>query len=403
MTGTYQWDVSYTGDGNNGGVTDNNAANELVTVSAASPTITTTASQANVTLGTTSVTLNDTALLSGGYNATGSITFTLYQGTTLVDTETVTVTGNGTYTTPTGYTLPTAGGVTGAYQWDVSYGGDGNNNAVSDTNDSSGQVTVTAASPTLVTNPSPTTTTLGPTATTLTDSALLSGGYNETGSITFTLYYNGGETPVDTETVTVSGNGTYTTPAGYTLPTTSVVTGTYQWDASYSGDTNNNAVSDNNDSKEQVTVSTTSPEITFAAGASADAFVSPGSTTFSENIGFTDVTYPPSWTVSIDYGDNSGGRYFHAAEQPNEPDRGPKSPVSVRRFLPRHRDDFRRLRQLHGFFQRPCRHLARRPRHDDELRLKRGRPDDREFDRSLHRHYGLAGCPGKCPGLSGVL
>ena len=52
-------------------------------------------------------------VLSGGYYETGSITFTLYLGSTLVDTETVPVSGNGTYTTPTGYTLPTTGTVTG--------------------------------------------------------------------------------------------------------------------------------------------------------------------------------------------------------------------------------------------------------------------------------------------------
>ncbi len=44
---------------------------------------------------------------------------------------------------------------------------------------------------------------------------------------------------MDTETVTVTGNGTYTTPTGFTLPTSGTVTGTYQWDATYSGDTNN--------------------------------------------------------------------------------------------------------------------------------------------------------------------
>ena len=37
----------------------------------------------------------------------------------------------------------------------------------------------------------------------------------------------------------VSGNGTYSTPTGYTLPTTGTVTGTYQWVVSYSGDANN--------------------------------------------------------------------------------------------------------------------------------------------------------------------
>jgi Nidogen-like len=46
--------------------------------------------------------------------------------------------------------------------------------------------------------------------------------------------------------------------------------------------------------------------LTFAAGASADAFVSPGSTTFTDNIDFTDLSNPSSWNVSIDYGDNTG-------------------------------------------------------------------------------------------------
>ena len=97
------------------------------------PTITTTPSTTSVTLGRP-VTLTDTAALSGGYHETGTITFTLYDGSTLVDTETVAVSGNGSYTTPTGYTLPTTGTVTGTYQWDASYSGDTNNNAASDNN-----------------------------------------------------------------------------------------------------------------------------------------------------------------------------------------------------------------------------------------------------------------------------
>ena len=66
--------------------------------------------------------------------------------------------------------------------------------------------------------------------------------------------------PVDTETVTVSGNGTYTTPNGYTLPTTrrpAPTSGT----PTYSGNDNNYAVSDNNDASEQVTVSRARPSL----------------------------------------------------------------------------------------------------------------------------------------------
>jgi YVTN family beta-propeller protein len=122
---------------------------------------------------------------------------------------------------------------------------------------------VTVATPTLTTTPSPTSVTLGTTAPTLTDSAVLSGGSAPTGTITFTLYYDGGSTPVDTETVPVSGNGTYSTPAGYTLPATGTVTGTYQWDAAYSGDANNNAVSDNGAANEQVVVSPAATTLSY--------------------------------------------------------------------------------------------------------------------------------------------
>ena len=76
----------------------------------------------------------------------------------------------------------------------------------------------------------------------MTDSATLAGGFEETGTITFDLYAPGGVAPIHTEIVNVSGNKTYTTPLGYTLPTTGTVTGTYQWVATYSGDGNNNGV-----------------------------------------------------------------------------------------------------------------------------------------------------------------
>jgi hypothetical protein len=268
VAGTYQWDTSYTGDGNNRPVTDNNSSNEQVTVSPASPTLTTTPSPTAVTLSAaTPPILTDSATLGGGFSPTGTITFTLFYngGTTPVDTEMVTVNGNGSYATPAGFTLPTTGTVTGTYQWDASYSGDNNNIAVSDNNAANEQVSVSAASPTLTTTPSPTTITLSAaTPPILTDSVPLA-GFNPTGTITFTLFYNGGTTPVDTETATVNGNGTYATPTGFTLPTTGTVTGTYQWDATYNGDGNNNTASDNNATGEQVTVSSAIPAISTTA------------------------------------------------------------------------------------------------------------------------------------------
>jgi hypothetical protein len=129
----------------------------------------------------------------------------------------------------------------------------------------------TATATTLATTRNAVTVTLGTTPTTLTDSATLSGGSTSpgpTGTITFTLYYNGGPTPIDTETVMVSGDGTYSTPTGYTLSTSGSATGTYHWDVTYSGDTDNAASSDSDDPNELVMVSpaTSAVGITLSAG-----------------------------------------------------------------------------------------------------------------------------------------
>ena len=198
-----------------------------------------------ITLNGAPTTLTDTAVLSSGGNPTGTITFTLEYNAATVDTETATVSGNGSYSTPTGYTLPASGTVTGTYQWDASYSGDANNVGATDDDAPGERVTVSAASPHLSTMPEPASLTLHPANEELFDAATLVGGFNATGTITFTLEYNGAT--VDTETATVSGDGTYSTPDGYfgIDLATGTVTGTYQWNASYSGDANNNAMSDN--------------------------------------------------------------------------------------------------------------------------------------------------------------
>jgi hypothetical protein len=59
---------------------------------------------------------------------------------------------------------------------------------------------------------------------------------------------------VHTETVSANGNGSYSTPTGYTLPVAGTVTGTYQWNVQYSGDTNNASAQEANNANEQVLV-----------------------------------------------------------------------------------------------------------------------------------------------------
>ena len=173
-------------------------------VSPANPTIVTTASPA-ITLGTTAPTLSDSAVLSGGYYETGNLVFTLTGPDGFSYTQTDTVSGNGTYTASDA--LPTTGTVAGTYTWTVSYVGDGNNNGADDQGGTAEQTVVSPASPTIVTTASPAIT-LGTTAPTLSDSAVLAGGYYETGNIVFTLTGPGGFSY--TQTDTVSGNGTYT-------------------------------------------------------------------------------------------------------------------------------------------------------------------------------------------------
>jgi hypothetical protein len=250
-TGTYQWVASYSGDTNNNPVASR-PGDEPETVTPASPMITTTAG-GSVVVGS-GARLTDSASLSGGFNPTGTITFTLTgPGGTTVDTETVIVNGNGLYTTPTGF-LPTA---TGTYHWVAAYSGDMNNNPVR-SGEGEEPETVTAASPMITTNAGGTVV-IGSGAR-LTDSATLTGGFNPTGTITFTLTGPGGTT-VDTETATVNGNGAYTTPTGF-LPT---AIGTYQWVASYSGDSNNHPVASRS-GDEPETVTPASPTITTTAG-----------------------------------------------------------------------------------------------------------------------------------------
>lgn len=228
------------------------AAGLLVTAPAAAatgtPALTTTPAPTAVALGTAPApTLKDSAVLTGGSSPTGTITFTLSLGASVFDTETVTVSGDGTYKTPTGFTTSTPG----TYQWDATYSGDLNNNPVSDFGNPDEQVVVNPASPVLRTTPDPVTATLGTsTPPTLADSAVLSGGFSPTGTLTFTLFQGNSSTPIDTETVTVSGNGTYKTPTGFTTSTT----GTYQWDATYSGDASNNPASDTGNPHERVLV-----------------------------------------------------------------------------------------------------------------------------------------------------
>ena len=223
QAGDYSWTASYDGDGNNNGVSETSCTdpNEQVTITKATPTLSTNASAG----GPVGTSITDTATLAGGASTpTGTITFNLYgphdpncTGTPVTTTKSVS-SGNGDYTS-TQQTPSQAGN----YSWTASYNGDSNNNAVSETSCTtpSEQVTITSAgkaSPTLTTTASAG----GPVGTPITDKATLAGGATPTGTITFNLYGPNDPTcagtPLTTTTTVSSGNGDYTSDSADPKP-----------------------------------------------------------------------------------------------------------------------------------------------------------------------------------------
>ncbi len=196
--------------------------------------------------------LTDSATITGGNNPTGTVTFYLFApGVTPnatfsnnVFTTAVTVNGAGTYPTPSGYTPMQ----TGTYQWVAVYSGDSNNPGVTSP---FGSEPETVGPPVAIsTTPGGTVALVNGVASgALTDSATISGGYRPGGSVTFYLYAPGvtpdalNDNYVYTVTVPVTGDGTYTTPGGFTPTMALSGLGTYEWVAVYSGDLNNAGVS----------------------------------------------------------------------------------------------------------------------------------------------------------------
>ena len=206
-------------------------------VSPASPTLFTTASEAPGNIVGTAIP-QDSAVLAGGFSATGTITFMLHApNNTVVDTETVSVNGNGTYSTSNSQVATQVG----TYTWTAHYSGDLLNHSADDQGGAAEQVTTIKASPTLSTVASQ-----GGIVNSvlLTDQATLAGGFSPTGTITFTLLAPD-HTTAAMETVPVNGAGVYTTPNS--VIATQV--GIYTWSATYSGDLRNNGASDNGENE----------------------------------------------------------------------------------------------------------------------------------------------------------
>ena len=182
-------------------------------------------------------TITDTAVVPGAASPepTGTVTFKFYGPT---DTKCA---GTPVYTSPAvALNVPTVSPpyqptAPGTYQAIASYSGDANYAAVTGTCGTVGEsVVVTQATPTIRTTASPSVALGG----TISDTAVLTGAFRPTGTVTFKAYGPGDTGCATPLFSSVEAAGTTTVSAAF-KPTTA---GTYRWVASYAGDANNAAV-----------------------------------------------------------------------------------------------------------------------------------------------------------------
>jgi len=224
-TGDFFWRAVYSGDANNDPATSDCTSEHLL-VTPKKPSIATTLSDTTIEVGGT---VHDSATLTGTTaDAGGTVTYTVYS-----DSACTQVVASGGTKDVTNGVVPDSDPVTfdaaGDFFWQAVYSGDDNNKrATSDC--TTEHLVVTKKHPAIITAQN-----LLPN-----DDATISGALNATGTITFDLFSPSDVTctgpPAYTQTVNVSGNGTYSTTNTAFLATD---TGTWRWQVIYSGDGNN--------------------------------------------------------------------------------------------------------------------------------------------------------------------
>ena len=269
------------------GSSGSNPSGVTFSVTKVTPTITTTAGPSSVTVGGSA---DDQATVSGGYNATGTITWNLYSNSSCTGTAVFTTTSGGTVSGNNTYTSGSySATAAGTYTWKFSYNGDSNNNPVSACGGTGETLTVNKATSSLSTTAS-TNVSVGQSVT---DSATLSGGYNPTGTITYTLYGPSSSASCTTQvgqvTKSVSSNGSYTSPT-----ITPGQAGTYWWIANYGGDSNNTATTNGcGMSGESSVLNPVTPTIVSTA---TPATVAVGGSVADQSV--VSVGYNPTGTIS---------------------------------------------------------------------------------------------------------
>jgi hypothetical protein len=282
-TGTYYWVATYNGDSNFSPVSSS-ASGEPVSIVQASPSISSSQQPATATVGSS---VADRATMSGGYSPSGTVTFKLYSSSTVEDSGTLLFTYSeslsGGVATSKGYTTTS----TGSDYWVATYNGDANNSSVV-SGSSDEPVTVAQASPYLSSSQQPASAAVG---YSIEDVAMLFGGDDPTGTVTFDLYSSAttqdSSTLLFTDTEPVTG---VTTSSGFY---TATATGTDYWVATYNGDANNISV---------VSGSSDAPVVVAKASPLISSSQQPASTTVGSSIADKATVkggYSPSGTVTF--------------------------------------------------------------------------------------------------------
>src|SRR5262245_47027411 len=253
---------------------------------------------------------------NGTDSATGVVaTDTLPPTVTFVSASTSCTNDSGTVTCPLHLSGPMAPGIAvrrtitvapntaGTITNSVSVTGDQTDPVLAN-NTASETTTVSSGGPAITTQSSPDVTVGG----SVSDTAVLAGASNPTGTITFRLYGPNDATctgtPVFTDTKTVSGNGAYTS-GSFTPP----AAGTYRWTASYGGDANNAALGGAcNDPNESVVVSAPGANLAIAKTDSPDPVAAGQPLTYSITVtnngplGATGVTVADPLPAGVTFG-----------------------------------------------------------------------------------------------------
>ncbi len=305
--GTYYWQVSFTAtDSYDVSVAPSCGGNgETLTISPASPSVSTLVSPQTISLSlfsstTTPPSAVDNATVSGGFSPTGTITFSVYatpdcSGDSLF-TSTSAVSGNGQYSSNP-FNPPSAG----TYYWQVSFAvTDPNDNLVSTSCAGPGEtLTVDPATPSVATLVSPQTMSILGTTSSPTDTATLVGAYLPTGTVTFTVYSDAGCTAVVHVSPPIPISGFTATSDSFAPPSA----GTYYWMATYSGDINNIGFSTScGDSGEALTVNPATPtEATVVTDSTGTAVTSVALGTAVHDTSSLTGAFNPSGTVTYSF------------------------------------------------------------------------------------------------------